>query len=155
MKKTELKITQTVDETDLQILSMLRENARVSLKSIAEKTFLSSTAVSARIEKLEENGYIKGYHADLAPQAFGLNIKAFINLELEPIRKQEFYPYIRSCKNVVECSCVTGDYSMLLKVFFASTDELDGFINELQHFGKTKTQIVFSTPIEPRDPILF
>lgn len=155
MKKMELKITQTVDETDLQILSMLRENARVSLKNIAEKTFLSSTAVSARIEKLEENGYIKGYHANLDPQAFGLNIKAFINLELEPIRKQEFYPYIRSCKNVVECNCVTGDYSMLLKVLFASTDELDSFINEIQHFGRTKTQIVFSTPVESRDPILF
>lgn len=155
MKKTELKVTQTVDETDLQILSMLRENARVSLKNIAEKTFLSSTAVSARIEKLEENGYINGYHAHLVPQAFGFNIKAFINLELEPIRKQEFYPYIRSCKNVVECSCVTGDYSMLLKVFFKSTDELDGFINEIQHFGRTKTQIVFSTPVEPRDPVFF
>lgn len=155
MKKTEFKITQTVDETDLQILSMLRENARVSLKNIAEKTFLSSTAVSARIEKLEESGYIKGYHAHLNPQAFGLNIKAFINLELEPIRKQEFYPYIRSCKNVVECNCVTGDYSMLLKVVFASTDDLDGFINELQHFGRTKTQIVFSTPVEPRDNFLF
>ena len=155
MKKMELKITQTVDETDLQILSMLRENARVSLKNIAEKTFLSSTAVSARIEKLEENGYIKGYHANLDPQAFGLNIKAFINLELEPIRKQEFYPYIRSCKNVVECNCVTGDYSMLLKVLLASTDELDSFINEIQHFGRTKTQIVFSTPVESRDPILF
>lgn len=154
MKKTELKVTQTVDETDLQILSMLRENARVSLKNIAEKTFLSSTAVSARIEKLEENGYIKGYHAHLSPQAFGLNIKAFINLELEPIRKQEFYPYIRSCKNVAECSCVTGDYSMLLKVFFSSTDELDAFINEIQHFGKTKTQIVFSTPVEPRDTFI-
>ena len=154
MKKTELKVTQTVDETDLQILSMLRENARVSLKNIAEKTFLSSTAVSARIEKLEENGYIKGYYAHLSPQAFGLNIKAFINLELEPIRKQEFYPYIRSCKNVAECSCVTGDYSMLLKVFFSSTDELDAFINEIQHFGKTKTQIVFSTPVEPRDTFI-
>lgn len=155
MKKTQLKTEQMVDETDLQILSMLRENARVSLKNIAEKTFLSSTAVSARIEKLEENGYIKGYHAHLAPQAFGLNIKAFINLELEPIRKQEFYPYIRSCKNVAECNCVTGDYSMLLKVFFACTDELDAFINEIQHFGRTKTQIVFSTPVEARDTFIF
>ena len=154
MKKTELKISQTVDETDLRILAMLRENARVSLKNIAEKTFLSSTAVSARIEKLEEKGYIKGYHAHLDPQSFGLNIKAFINLELEPIRKQEFYPYIRSCKNVAECNCVTGDYSMLLKVFFASTDELDSFINEIQHFGRTKTQIVFSTPVEPRDTFI-
>jgi Lrp/AsnC family leucine-responsive transcriptional regulator len=151
MKKTETHVVQTVDETDLQILSLLKENARISLKNIAERTFLSSTAVSARIEKLEENGYIKGYFAKINPQAFGFNIKAFIHLEVEPIQKQEFYPYIRSCPNVIECNCITGEYSMILEVLFASTTELDHFIDELQHFGKTKTQIVFSTPVEHRD----
>jgi Lrp/AsnC family leucine-responsive transcriptional regulator len=151
MRKTETQIIQTLDDTDMQILALLKENARISLKGIAEKTFLSSTAVSARIEKLEENGYIKGYFTKINSQAFGFNIKAFINLEVEPIQKQEFYPYIRSCPNVVECNCVTGDYSMLLEVLFSSTDELDHFIGELQHFGKTKTQIVFSTPVEHRD----
>ena len=39
---------------------------------------------------------------------------------------------------------------MLMKVAFPSTIELDGFIGQLQHFGKTQTQIVFSTPVEPR-----
>ena len=155
MKKTETHVIQTVDETDLQILALLKENARISLKNIAERTFLSSTAVSARIEKLEENGYINGYFAKINPQAFGFNIKAFINLEVEPIQKQEFYPYIRSCPNVVECNCVTGEYSMILEVLFASTTELDHFIGELQHFGKTKTQIVFSTPVEHRDLLPF
>ena len=151
MKKTEIHVTQTIDETDLQILSLLKNNARMSLKNIAEKTFLSSTAVSARIEKLESNGYIQGYYTKINSQAFGFNIKAFINLEVEPIQKTEFYPYSRSCKNVVECNCVTGEYSMLLEVMFSSTNELDHFIGELQHFGKTKTQIVFSTPVEHRD----
>lgn len=151
MKKTEIKTYPPIDDTDLQILSLLRENARVSLKSIAEKTFLSSTAVSARIEKLEQSGYIDGYYTRIHPQAFGLNIKAFINLEVEPIQKRDFYPFIRSCPNVVECCCVTGEYSMLIEVVYASTDALDSFINELQRFGKTKTQIVFSTPVEHRD----
>ena len=39
---------------------------------------------------------------------------------------------------------------MLMKAAFPSTIELDGFIGQLQHFGKTQTQIVFSTPVEPR-----
>jgi Lrp/AsnC family leucine-responsive transcriptional regulator len=150
MKKTEAQNV-VVDDIDLQILSLLKENARISLKNIAAKTYLSSTAVAARMEKLEQNGYIKGYFAKIDSQKFGLTIKAFINLELEPIQKKDFYPYIRSCENVVQCNCVTGDYSMLIEVLFASTAELDHFINELQHFGKTKTQIVFSTPVETRD----
>ena len=154
MKNISIKQIANIDETDLLILSLLKDNARISIKSIAEKTYLSSTAISARIEKLEKNGYIEGYFTKINSQAFGLKIKAFIFLEVEPIQKQEFYPYIRACENVVECNCVTGDYSMLLQVVFASTDELDHFIGELQHFGKTKTQIVFSTPVERRDVLI-
>ena len=47
-----------------------------------------------RIEKLEKGGYIEGYYAHINAQAFGFNIKAFINLEVEPVQKKEFYPII-------------------------------------------------------------
>ena len=57
---------------------------------------------------------------------------------------------VKKCKNVIECNCVTGDYSMLLEVLFESTMELDRFIGELQYFGRTKTLIVFSTSVEHR-----
>ena len=77
-------------------------------------------------------------------------VKAFINLDMDPQRKPEFYPYIQSCTHVVECNCVTGDYSMLIEVLFGTTQELDQFINHLQQFGRTRTQIVFSTPVEHR-----
>ena len=154
MKKTEQNIQIGLDDVDRQILLLMKDNARISLKTLASYTYLSSTAISARIEKLERLGYIQGYYTKFDVSKFGLDIKAFINLELEPIQKKDFYPYIRSCENVVECNCVTGEYSMLIEVLFASTTELDHFINELQHFGKTKTQIVFSTPVEHRDVLL-
>ena len=151
MRKNDVQNLTAIDDVDKQILKLMKEDARVSLKTLSSHTYLSSTAISARIEKLERAGYIQGYFTKINPEKFGLDIKAFISLELEPIQKKDFYPYIRSCENVVECHCVTGEYSMLLKVLFASTSELDQFINELQHFGKTKTQIVFSTPVESRD----
>ena len=78
-------------------------------------------------------------------------IKAFINLSVEPYQKKEFYPFIQSIPNVIECNCVTGDYSMLIEVAYQSTVELDHFINVLQRFGHTKTLIVFSTSVEHRD----
>ena len=74
-----------------------------------------------------------------------------MNMELEPVQKPEFYPFIESIPNVIECNCVTGDYSMLLEVQFKSTDELDQFIGELQVYGRTKTLIVFSTSVEHRE----
>ena len=139
-----------MDKIDIKILSLLQENARYPLKFLAEKVFLSSPAVSSRIERLEKKGIIKGYHATLDPLTLGFHITAFINLTLEPHQKTEFYPFIEACPNVLECNCVTGNYSMLIKVCFKSTQELDHFINVLQTYGKTETQIVFSTPVEPR-----
>ena len=48
-----------MDDIDRKILKLLQENARISLKAIAESTFLSSPAVSARIDKLEREGFIR------------------------------------------------------------------------------------------------
>lgn len=138
------------DHIDEQILKSLLENARTPLKTIASKVFLSSPAVSARIERLEQSGIITGYSARINPAELGYHIKAFINLEVNPDQKKDFYPYIKSCNNVVECNCVTGDYAMLVEVMFKSTEELDHFIGDLQKFGSTKTQIVFSTSVEHR-----
>lgn len=139
-----------MDHIDRQILKMLQENARIPLKQIAEEVYLSSPAVAARIERLEKKGIIKGYHADIDWLKLGNHITAFINLEVAPSQKPEFYPFIKACPNVMECNCVTGNFSMLIKVCFKSTMELDEFIGEIQKFGKTSTQIVFSTAVEHR-----
>ena len=139
-----------MDNIDRRILTILQQNARTPLKVIAEQVFLSSPAVSARIERLEQAGYIMGYQAQVSTMEMGYLVKAFINLDLQPAQKPEFYPYIAACPNVMECCCVTGDYSMLIKVAFRTTQELDHFINELHRFGRTRTQIVFSTAVEHR-----
>ena len=134
-----------MDDIDRKILTLLQKNARISLKTIAEQTYLSSPAVSARIEKLEKEGVIAGYHAQLDPVKLGYHIIAFINLNVP-----KFYAFAENVPNVLECSCVTGEYSMLMKVAFPSTMELDAFIGQIQQFGKTSTQIVFSTHVGPR-----
>ncbi len=139
-----------MDSVDKKLLMLLQENARMPLKALAEQVYLSSPAVSARIAKLEKEGILRGYHADVDPLKVGYHITAFINLEMEPVRKPEFYAFARSCPSVLECHCITGQYTILLKVVFPSTMELDSFIGQLQHFGKTSTSIVFSTEVETR-----
>lgn len=139
-----------LDETDKIILDMLQTNAKTPLKEMANRVYLSTPAVSARIDRMEKEGYITGYHAQINPAALGYHIKAFIHLEVLPEDKKEFYPFVQECRNVIECNCVTGDYSMVLEVLFPGTVELDQFIGELQRFGRTKTLIVFSTSVEHR-----
>ena len=140
-----------MDSVDEKIIQLLQKNARISIKDIASQVFLSSPAVTSRIYRLEKIGIIRGYHAQIDPEALGYRIKAFVNLEMEPSKKTEFYAYVENVPNVIECNCVTGDYAMLLQVEFWNTNELDHFVNELQRFGKTKTQIVFSTSVEHRN----
>ena len=103
-----------MDKIDKQILNILQTNARASLKEIGEATFLSSPAISARIAQLERNGVITDYGAHVNLQTLGYNIKAFINLEVDPKQKPVFYPFVDSIPNVLECNCVTGEFSMLL-----------------------------------------
>ena len=134
-----------MDKIDSMLISLLQKNARTPLKVLASKVYLSAPAVSSRIDKLEKQGVILGYNAEIDKQKLGYHITAFINLELSANQKPEFYP------NVLECNFVTGNYSMLIKVAFMSTQELDNFIGELQRFGKTSTQIVFSTPVPHRE----
>lgn len=139
-----------MDNIDKKIIRLLQENARIPLKALAEKVFLSSPAVSARIERLEKENVIVGYEAKVNEIKLGYHITAFINLELAPVQKPEFYEFAEKCTNIIECNCITGNYSMLLKVVFPSTDDLDNFIGKLQKFGRTYTQIVFSTPVKLR-----
>ena len=79
-----------MDKIDRKILSLLQENARYPLKYLAQKVFLSSPAVSTRIERMEKAGIITGYHATIDPVALGYHITAFINLTLDPKQKNEF-----------------------------------------------------------------
>ena len=141
----------TLDAIDEKIIELLQENARITIKDIAAQVYLSSPAVTARIERLERQGVLIGYHASVNPETLGYRVKAFIHLEVEPSQKKDFYPFIQEVPNVVECNCVTGEYAMLLEVMFLNTMELDAFINDLQVFGKTKTSIVFSTAVEHRN----
>ena len=121
-----------MDKIDMKLVKMLQENARMPLKHLAEGVFLSSPATASRIEKLEKDGIITGYGAKIDHKKLGFPITAFINLEIHPSQKPVFYPFIQQHPNVIECDCVTGHYSMMIKVAFESTENLDTFIGQLQ-----------------------
>ena len=139
-----------MDELDRKILRLLKNNARISAKTIAEEVFVSAPTVAARIEAMRRDGIIQGYSTEINPEAFGNVIRAYIDMEVTPGKRTELYEYLRGCPQVVECNRVTGEYSLLMEVFFRSTEEMGVFINHLQHFGRTKTQIVFSSVIKHR-----
>ena len=60
-----------MDKIDAKILEMLQKDARIPLKQIASEVYLSSPAVSARIERLEKEGILQGYQAIVNPVKLG------------------------------------------------------------------------------------
>jgi Lrp/AsnC family leucine-responsive transcriptional regulator len=143
-----------IDQIDLKILKLLQNDARLSVKAIAEKVFCSAPTVASRINAMVEAGIIKGYYADIDVNVFSNVISAYIDMEVSPSAKEELYELLKNSPEVCECSRVTGEYSLLMKVLFKSTLEMDRFINKLQHYGRTKTQIVFSSIVDRKNVIL-
>ena len=71
------------DETDQQIVALLRENARRSFQDIGARVSLSAPAVKRRVDRLEADGVIRGYAATIEPTAFGWHSHAFVELFCE------------------------------------------------------------------------
>ena len=140
-----------MDAADRAILKALAKNARTPIKELAKEAYLSSPAASARMERMEKAGVIRGYQAHLDHQALGYHILAFVNLAVSPNQRPEFRAFAEKCPNILECHHVTGNYSLILKVAFQSTKDLESFVGHVQAFGTTQTQVVFSTMIEPRE----
>ena len=134
-----------MDKLDYEILKRLNSNARMSLKQIAADVGITSPAVRTRIEKLEKDGIIRGYSLNLDTRVIGFMVTAFISVAVESSCKEEFYSFVQNCQNVIECHGITGNYFALLKVLFKSTMELDNFLNRIQKYGETSTNIVLST----------
>ena len=140
-----------LDKIDAELIRILQNNARLPVKEIAQKIFLSSPASSARIARLEKAGYIRGYTIRENERLLGYPIKAFINVEADRKGRDEIYTAVKDNPNVVECNFVSGDFCMILTVFFEDTGRLDDLIGDIQKLGgNTKTQIVFATPLERR-----
>src|ERR1700742_887200 len=72
----------TVDDFDLKILSALQDDGRLTNQQLADLVGLSASQCSRRRMRLEEEKVISGYHADLAGEALGFNLIAFINITL-------------------------------------------------------------------------
>ena len=99
---------------------------------------------------MTKKGIIKGYYTEIDNSLFENVIKCYIEIEVSPTVKDDLYKVLNDSPQVIECDRVTGEYSLIAKVIFKNTIEMDKFINKLQHYGRTRTQIIFSSIINHR-----
>ena len=139
-----------LDEFNWKIIQELQMNARITIVELGKKIDLSAPAVSERIKKLEEEGYIKGYRTIVDYDKLGLSVPVFINYKATKVSHGDMIKMIDKMPEVVEWYSVTGLHCSMLKVVVASTKELEIIIEKLQEFGETSTSIILSSSDEPK-----
>lgn len=141
-----------LDGIDLGILALLQENCRMPLARIGEQVGLSAPSVIERVKKLEDNGVIRGYHAQLDARALGIDVTAFIGVSINHPRLIDgFEKAIDAIEDVLESHHVTGAYSLLLKIKTANTSSLERLISRIRSIEgveRTETMVVLSTHSE-------
>src|SRR5688572_21332093 len=120
-----------LDETDLRILQLLQQNARLTNKQIAEKIGKSITPVFARVRRLEMEGYIKHYVALLNNKKIGKGLAAYAHVQL-CLHDQEtiarFENTVIDFHEVMECYRMAGEYDYLLNISVRDMDEFNEFV---------------------------
>jgi Lrp/AsnC family leucine-responsive transcriptional regulator len=108
-----------LDRIDRAILRALAANARMSMIDLARQVGLSKTPVTARVKRLEVEGVITGYHAELSARRLGLDHVAFLQLRLSDTREASlaaFNKAVRAIPEVEECHMIAGGFDYLIKV---------------------------------------
>ncbi len=108
-----------LDKLDIAILSQLQQDGRMSNATLAEKVGLSQSACSRRLDNLEKDGAIEGYHARLSNSAMGYGVTAIVHISLSGQFEKslaEFEAAIKHCPNVLSCHLMTGEYDYVLRI---------------------------------------
>lgn len=119
-----------VTKKDMMILSILQEGARTPISEIAKQVGLSENGVRYRLEKLEDEGYIKNYVVLLNPKKFGKNTFAIFNLEMEPKKMKASIGKLNSIDEFIKIYQTTGQYSIKAFGLFDDEEDLTNFIND-------------------------
>jgi Lrp/AsnC family transcriptional regulator len=123
-----------MDGTDLKILAILQEDASVSVGEIAGRVGLSQTPCWRRIQRLEESGVIRKRVALLDPDAVGLGLTVFVEIETGDHSKDwldRFAASVLEMPEVMEVHRMAGDVDYLLRVAVANMGAYDDFYRRL------------------------
>ena len=149
LQTEQLSFMENIDSIDIEILSVLQENAKISHKEIAEQLNLSRTPIFERIRKLERRGIIQKYITILDRKKIDKNLMVFcfVSLKehgLEPV--MQFQKTINLYSQVMECYHIAGNFDFFLKVVVNTVDEYQNFVlkslSDIQNISNVQSSFV-------------
>lgn len=120
-----------LDATDINILRILQEDARLTTKEVASKVHLSTTPVFERIRRLEREGYIRRYVAVLNNVKLNLGFMVFCSVKLRDLKHDTtstFTAKMLEIPEVTECYNISGHFDYMLKIYAANMKAYQQFL---------------------------
>lgn len=140
----------TLDEKDLMILEVMRENSKLSMNKIARKTGIPLATVHHRIKRLEREGIIKKYTIILDKKKLGKKMVAYVLIKATP--KSDHIKLLHSVSKhaaIEFSSAVTGAFDLILIVRVADIDELNAvvlkYLRTFDEVSETQTMIAYES----------
>ncbi len=118
-----------IDRTDVRILDLLQRDGRVSNVELADRIALSPTPCLRRVKRLEEEGLIACYRAELDRKKIGFSVTAFVHVNIDkhgPEATKAFLDAADSIEEIIACHILTGTFDFLLEVV---AETLDAYSN--------------------------
>jgi Lrp/AsnC family leucine-responsive transcriptional regulator len=143
-----------IDEIDQKIVEALADNARLSIKELAQQVGLSSPSASERLRRLEERGVIARFTVDLDLRAIGYPLQAIVRIRPLPGKLHIVQRLIEDIPQITECDKVTGDDCFVARLQMRSIEQLDEILDRIADKAETSTAIVKAQPVKRRLPPL-
>ena len=138
-----------LDDIDRRLLAELQAEGRVTNVELAQRVGLTAPPCLRRVRGLEEDGVIRGYHADLDPSKLGFAITVFAMVSLKSQAEsslREFEDHMRALPEVRECHMLNGEIDFILKCVAPDLSSFQGFLTgellKAENVATVKTSLV-------------
>ncbi len=149
-----------LDRTDFVLLGLLRKNARLPNKDLAEKAGIAPSTALERIRRLREGRAILGYHAEISPQAIGVGLQAMVSVRLARHSRElveRFHEHLLALPEVLSVYHVGGADDFLVHVGVRDSDHLRDFalsaFTDRPEVAHIETRLIFDFRRNPGMPI--
>lgn len=143
-----------LDRIDIKILHQLQKNGRITNVELAELVNLSPSPCLMRVKKLQAEGYIEGYTAQINVSKLGQTLTVFTEVTLKNHRQVDFARFLAAVKKIeqmLECHLVSGGYDYMLKFVTSGIGEYQEIMEKLTDMDigidKYFSYVVLKSPI--------
>ncbi|WP_411344383.1 Lrp/AsnC family transcriptional regulator [Paenibacillus sp. WLX1005] len=139
-----------MDHIDARLLTLLQEDARMTISDLSKQLSLSRPSVTERLHRLQERGVIQGFTAIVSPAAIGRSILLMIQISDLKVSASEWEKMIVQEEDVIECHRVTGEIGYIIKAAVDGMEGLRQLVDRLMVYSYVNTSVVLTSPVERR-----